>query len=84
MLLVNGSDATSGAPLFDHLWMRTGVWARIPWRETDWRAMRPGDVIEFDARAAHYWKGRYDEDRAMDWQMMRPTRIALVHDSLLD
>ena len=39
-------------------------------------------MIEFDGRAARYWKGRYDEDRPMDWQLMRPTKLALVHDSL--
>jgi hypothetical protein len=81
-LFVAGVDAATGTTLFDHLWMRTGIWSRVPWRETDWRPIRPGDVIEFEARASVYWKGRHDEGRAMDWQMARPTKVTLIHDAL--
>jgi len=87
VLLVNGVDAGTGEALFDHLWMTTGAWARIPWRDR-WRAMQPGDVIEFDARSGPYLKGyfgrRQDVDRPpeLDWKLARPTRLALIHDAL--
>lgn len=87
VLLVNGIAVDTGAPLFDHVWMKTGVWARVPWGN-DWRSMRPDDVIEFDGRSGSYLKGymgqRADIHRPveLDWRLMRPTRLVLVHDSL--
>jgi hypothetical protein len=81
-------NAVTRERLFDHLWLTTGIWARVPWRG-DWRAMQPGDVIEFDARSGPYVKGyfgrREDINRPpeLDWKLMRPTRLSLIRDSLI-
>jgi hypothetical protein len=49
VLLVDGVDATTGAALFDHIWLATGEWTRIPHDVVGWRALRAGEVVEFDA-----------------------------------
>jgi hypothetical protein len=84
VLLINGVDATGGEILFDHLWLTTGTWARIPLGQGDWRAMRPGDVIEFDARSGPYTKGYFGQrpdvggPPELDWRLMRPTKLMLI------
>jgi len=83
ILLVDGVDASSGESLFDHLWMKIGKWARVP-EGNDWRAIRSGDVIEFDARTGPYVKGYLgkrkgiDKPPALDWKLMRPTKVKLI------
>jgi NADPH-dependent 2,4-dienoyl-CoA reductase/sulfur reductase-like enzyme len=87
VLLIDGVDVTSGEKLFDHLWLKTGIWARIPMGD-DWRAMRPGDVIEFDARSGQYLKGYFGRKESinrpleLDWTVMRPTNLTLIYDAL--
>ncbi len=83
ILLVDGVDASSGESLFDHLWMKIGKWARVP-EGNDWRAIRSGDVIEFDARTGPYVKGYFgtrkgiEKPPALDWKMFRPTKLKLI------
>jgi hypothetical protein len=84
VLLVDGVDIKTGEALFDHLWLTTGTWARIPMEVVGWRAMRPGDVIEFDARSSPYIKGYFgrrpeiDRPEELDWKLIRPTKLILI------
>ena len=75
LLLSGVSLAETGDEVTDHLWFTAGKWAE---------SLRPGDLIEFDARVDSYVKG-YRGSREdvhlpeeSDWHLERPTRVRII------
>lgn len=75
ILLKEVIEAGTRRKLTDHLWFRAGKWTM---------ELRPGDVVEFDARVGDYekgYKGRrevYDAPVRRDWRLERPTKIVVT------
>jgi hypothetical protein len=75
LLLRDVTEPKTGYVLTDHVWFATGKWSQ---------ALRPGDVIEFDARVTTYekgYKGRREDVCApvsTGYRLERPTRVMKV------
>lgn len=73
-LLVNVTDER-GREMTDHLWLNLC-------KQVERLDLKPGDIVEFDARVRPYTKGYYD-NRQRDYRLSHPTNFTKlgVHDT---
>ena len=69
VILVNVTDAITGAEVCDHVWMRRG-------KQFDGLGLQIGDRVEFEARVEGYWKGYGGpEEQRYDYGLKFPTLV---------
>lgn len=70
ILLVDVRD-DDGALMTDHLWFNYTQGFQDS-------GVRPGDSVEFCARAESYLKGHYRDVQSVDWKLSYPTKVEWV------
>jgi hypothetical protein len=70
------SRVDTGKQVTDHIWFTVGKTIQA-------LNLKPGDVVEFDARVGDYVKGyvnyrEYIDERIIDYKLNRPTRFVKI------
>lgn len=76
ILLKNVTRVDTGLQVTDHIWFTVG-------KTIDNLDLKPGEIVEFDARVGNYSKGYVNhrqgiDDRKIDYKLNRPTRFKRV------
>lgn len=76
ILLIDVAFAETDKQASDHIWFTVGTTIKK-------LGLKPGDVVEFDARVGEYIKGyvnrrEYIDNRTLDYKLNRPTKFAVI------